>query len=542
LLNKNKPVPQTKPLNEKQVKNDAGGYVFKVDKWTLLERFLIIGTEGGTYYANEKDATKLSAKCVQACLHEDYQRTVKTIADISFAGRAVKVSPALFALAVASSTAKTTFDRIEFKVAFNKVVRNGSHLLEFTSYMDGLRSWGRLIRTVVASWYYGQKDLAYQLAKYQNRSGWTQRDVLRSAHVKPNTQLQESAFAWALGKDEYNQLPLEGTTIRTHTLLNKAKSELEVIGILKTNRNTPWEIVPTQYLNNPNVYQLLVPDMGATALLRNLSRMAAIGLLVSKNAKMCDFVIERLEDGAWLKKNRVHPLSIYTAYKYYEAGVSYASSVMRGETKTWSTVPSVLHALKYAVTNSFNNIEPDDTLSIQFAIDSSGSMTSNLERPGTSLRMPFSAAEVSVVMACALMKKYRNSTITAFDQEIEETGLSYHSSFEEMYAQTCLKHGSGTDLSLPAKWATKNKKKFDAIVMFTDNQTWAGTSHTAQAIAEYRNRVSSNAKQLICATAANEYSAGDDDDLNTLNVVGFDTNLPVVIEQFISGGKNAVTD
>ena len=31
-----------------QVQNSAGGYSYVVDKWTQLERFLILGTTGGT--------------------------------------------------------------------------------------------------------------------------------------------------------------------------------------------------------------------------------------------------------------------------------------------------------------------------------------------------------------------------------------------------------------------------------------------------------------------------------------------------------------
>ena len=31
------------------VENNAGGFVFKLDEWKQLERFLILGSEGGTF-------------------------------------------------------------------------------------------------------------------------------------------------------------------------------------------------------------------------------------------------------------------------------------------------------------------------------------------------------------------------------------------------------------------------------------------------------------------------------------------------------------
>ena len=36
-------------LGKDQVQNSAGGCVFAVDKWDRLRRFLILGSEGGTY-------------------------------------------------------------------------------------------------------------------------------------------------------------------------------------------------------------------------------------------------------------------------------------------------------------------------------------------------------------------------------------------------------------------------------------------------------------------------------------------------------------
>lgn len=40
------PVPQSEPLSEDQVLNNAGGFVFKVDDFTLLRRFIILGSDG----------------------------------------------------------------------------------------------------------------------------------------------------------------------------------------------------------------------------------------------------------------------------------------------------------------------------------------------------------------------------------------------------------------------------------------------------------------------------------------------------------------
>ena len=39
------------------VPNSAGGAAYPVDDWKRLERFLVLGAEGGSYYATERTLT-----------------------------------------------------------------------------------------------------------------------------------------------------------------------------------------------------------------------------------------------------------------------------------------------------------------------------------------------------------------------------------------------------------------------------------------------------------------------------------------------------
>ncbi len=45
------------PLSKNETINNAGGIVFRINHWKQLNRFLIIGSEGGTYYVKEKKLT-----------------------------------------------------------------------------------------------------------------------------------------------------------------------------------------------------------------------------------------------------------------------------------------------------------------------------------------------------------------------------------------------------------------------------------------------------------------------------------------------------
>lgn len=94
--------PQSAPLAG-QVKNSAGGYVYETSIWTQLDRFLILGSEGGSYYAGERELTIGNRSTVEFCLAKDGPRTVRRIVEISVLGRAPKNEPATMALVTAAS-------------------------------------------------------------------------------------------------------------------------------------------------------------------------------------------------------------------------------------------------------------------------------------------------------------------------------------------------------------------------------------------------------------------------------------------------------
>src|SRR5687768_732856 len=88
-------------LGPNEVQSHEGGIVNVVDDWTRLTRWLILGSAGGTYYVDGRGLTVENVDAVKRCLAADSERTVKTIAEISVAGRAPKNEPAILALVVA---------------------------------------------------------------------------------------------------------------------------------------------------------------------------------------------------------------------------------------------------------------------------------------------------------------------------------------------------------------------------------------------------------------------------------------------------------
>src|SRR5579885_1404430 len=90
--------PQSQPARPDQILNNAGGYSFTTDKWQQLNRFLIIGSEAGTYYVSAGKLTVQNLETVKDCIAEDGLRVVKLATDISVQGRAIKNDRAILVL------------------------------------------------------------------------------------------------------------------------------------------------------------------------------------------------------------------------------------------------------------------------------------------------------------------------------------------------------------------------------------------------------------------------------------------------------------
>src|SRR5438034_1884839 len=192
--------PQSQPIpGSNQVPNSAGGYSWEVDDWTRLDRFLILGAEGGTYYIAEQDLVKQNHDALVRCIKADGVRAVNRVVEISDSGRAPKNDPAIFALALVAAHGHAEAKALAFQ-QLGKVCRIGTHLFHFAEYVNALRGWGRGLRNAVGRWYVSREanDLALQALKYQQRDGWSHGDLLRLAHPKAPSREHEAVFRWML--------------------------------------------------------------------------------------------------------------------------------------------------------------------------------------------------------------------------------------------------------------------------------------------------------------------------------------------------------
>jgi 60 kDa SS-A/Ro ribonucleoprotein len=82
-----------KILGSNQVPNSAGGFAWKLTDWQRLDRFLSLGTEGGTFYIGERQLTFENAEALLRVIEVDGARVVRRIVEISEAGPRTEERP-----------------------------------------------------------------------------------------------------------------------------------------------------------------------------------------------------------------------------------------------------------------------------------------------------------------------------------------------------------------------------------------------------------------------------------------------------------------
>jgi 60 kDa SS-A/Ro ribonucleoprotein len=512
-------VPQTEPLAN-QVANSAGGFSYAVSDWDRLTRFLILGSEGGSYYASEQKLTVENAKCVERCLAVDGVRVVKAVVEVSDSGRAPKNDPAILALALCLKKGDDA-TRATAVRAVPLVCRTGTHLMHLAAFVNDLGGWGRGTKRAFAQWYQGKSasDLAYQLVKYQARDGWSNRDILRLAHPAAPTVDHATLFAWACGKEvDHSLLP---DHVRAFEALKANPTPAQAFDAV-TRHNLPREAIPTELLKEPSVWEALLPRMGLTALIRNLATMTRIGLLKS-GSEAASLVCSRLSDGEQLRKSRVHPIAVLSALKTYQSGASARGS------STWVPVPKVVDALDAAFYAAFGNVESTGK-SIELALDVSGSM-----HGGSVAGIPgLTPAQASVAMAMVTLAVEPNARTAAFSRRyIRDLDISPRRRLDDNVRAIAGLPFETTDCSLPMLYAMKDNLPTDAFFVYTDSETYAGRLHPSEALREYRRRSGINAKLGVIGMVSNGFTIADPNDPGMLDVVGFDTATPNVLAEFI---------
>ena len=301
-----------------------------------------------------------------------------------------------------------------------------------------------------------------------------------------------------------------------------------------------WEMMPSEQLDKPEVWEALAEHMPLTALIRNLATLTRVDVIAPmKSAWVC----ERLNAiGNPLTEDftRIHPINILSALLTYRSGKS-----VRGS-NTWTPVPQVVDALDKAFERSFDTA-PQTNQRFYLGIDVSGSMASGAVAgvPGLTPRMAAAA------MAMAIARREPNYYIAGFANGRDPSrhvghrfgstmggatmaplSITASDSLNDAMRKTQVLDFGGTDCALPMLDALEKKIPVDVFVILTDSETWAGPIHPTEALRKYRQEMGIPAKLVVVAMVSNGFTIADPQDAGMMDVVGFDSAAPALIADF----------
>lgn len=525
---RNPSTPQTERADKRQKRNNAGGYSFIASDATRFRRFLITGTNGGTYYVSENKLTKDAVKFVVDYIADNGVAAVNEAVKVSDQALAPSNNQALFVIAVALNSDDADTKRAA-KEAVIKVARTGTHLFTLCEYLKNTGGWGSAKTKAIAAWYTTRDDeaLSYQVAKYRQRDGWTHRDVLRLAHPKG---ISKDISRFILSGEVTETAPV---ILRDFERLSTVDSADEAVEAIHDAEVVAWEFLPTGVLKDKKVWRELADGghLPLGAMIRNISRLGKNGafednfhegkLQVISGDEFTDIVVNALTNEKKIKRSRIHPMDFLKTI----AVVGDGSEGVPHE---------VIGALHTGYEMSFVNVKDIDASAL-IGMDVSGSMSALVNDPrggwdwGNQEGLTCAKAGASLIQV--IMEAMRKTRVMAFSNQFLELPITKQMSLNEVHRKVQELNFGSTDCALPMQYALNRGLEVDAFFVITDCETWYGNQHPFEALKEYRNKVNPKARMFVIALSGTEFTIADPDDPLSYDIAGFDSSMMKIVEE-----------
>jgi len=570
--------------------------VFKLSLKDYILRLLILGSSENKYDPRKKGLSAENTEYIKSQISSGHGEEIcNVVRDVYKENRAPKQDATMMVIGLLCRAEDITIRKMGLQLLEN--FKTISHLYSWKkchasieSHATGQKSkgFGRAVKRQINDWilsYSGKPaDLAYQITKYMAREGWSFKNILQCTHVKtgtgddrvfeekegvktkskrkvnkntsPPTELDLVLRYAVNGFEEMNKLATPNLLTTKvyqyladiHIAMRMTSQEKErLIDIIYKHKLTR-EQIPTWGLADKEILDALLMNrkksrvsMPLTALLRNLGNLSTHNIF--RDETTLQLVTKHLVHPDTIKVSKIHPVSVLTAWFTYRNG-----SGNRGH-NSWMVDPDIVKTLEEMFYLSFKNVEPTGKR-ICFLIDCSGSMGCQSLCEG--ITCAESAALLSMIFArsettCDSSPDHSFYLFTSKNKVCYggypgggNTGLTDVSDVINADAdfntvlKSCQRSDWGmTDISMGILEALKYKRKYDAFVVITDNDVNSGIK-PSEAMKQYRTGMKMpNTKLAVVATQGADYTIADPKDPLMMDMVGFDSHGPKILQDFI---------
>lgn len=525
----------SKSVPAADTKNNAGGKAYSMTEKHELAQLVVTGTFGNTYYVsaeNQLDRVLKLCDSVPASF-------VAQAAVYARENGLMKDAPALLCAVLAEKDVEL------LKAIFTRVIDNGKMLRNFVTIVRsgkaGRTSFGTSIKKLVQKWFDSRSD--EQLFRDSvGEEGASIADCIKLCHPAPRTTEREALYAYLIGKkvvsrkkdmEKNDRVAGRWNTVLLSTLPKCVQDYENFKNAVIAGKdggelpNVEWRLLTALNLSESDWKK--VAEKAPYQMTRmNLNTFARHG--VFNSAKHVSLVADRLSDAESLKKARVFPYQLFTAYKNIGADIP----------------TKIANALQDAAEKAIDNV-PVFTGKVYIMVDCSGSMHSPVTGQRGTATSKVTCLDVAALFAATLMRKNQDAELIAFNDRVVPCRVNGRDSIMTNASIMAKLPQGGTSCSAPVKMLNDKKAKGDLIIMISDNESWAdmnggssywrsGGTSAASEWAEFKKR--NPTAKFVALDLTPNASMQVKDQKDVLNIGGFSDTVFTILGMFANSELN----
>jgi 60 kDa SS-A/Ro ribonucleoprotein len=482
--------------------NEAGGLAYELSPKAALAQYAATGCFNHTFYA---DAGEQVDRVIEIASKLDADFVAKTAVFAREKGH-MKDMPA-FLVAILSVKDKELFEKV-----FPRVIDNGKMLRNFVQIMrsgaTGRKSLGSLPKRLVREWF--EKRSPDQIFKQSVGQSPSIADILKMVHPKPTDAEREALFGYFIGREiDTDKLP---ELVKGFERFKSGDGEVP---------DVPFQMLTALPLGIKE-WTVIARNAGWQMTRMNLNTFQRHGLFADKS--MVEIVAERLRDADAIRRARVFPYQLLSAFKVAEANAA---------------IPrEITEALQDAMEIATENVPSIDG-EVWIFPDISGSMRSAVTGYRKGSTSTVRCIDVAALVAAAILRKNPTAEIIPFSDHVVKARLNPRDSVMTNARVLASLPSGGTNCSAPLYELNRRKATGDVVIYVSDNESWVDTgrhnlgTETMKQWNEFKSR--NRDAKLVCIDIQPYAHTQAQERADILNVGGFSDQVFSLVSEFSNG-------
>ncbi len=480
--------------------NEARGQAYAFTPKHTLAQYAATGCLNSTFYA---DAEEQLTKVIELCQTLEPEFIAQTAIYARQRGF-MKDMPALLCAILAVRDVKL------LEAIFPRVIDNGKMLRNFVQILRsgvvGRKSLGSAPKRLIREWFASRDDEAVFKASIGAAPSFA--DIVKMIHPTPNSKSREALFGYFIGRD-INADALPPLVKSYESFKNGNRAEIP---------NVPFQMLTSLELSKTEWTQIArtAPWQMTRMNLNTFERHN-----VFDQDGLPELIANRLRDESAIKKARVFPYQLMTAY-----------------TNADQKVPGIVrNALQDAMEIAIGNV-PSIKGKVFVCPDVSGSMQSPVTGYRKSATSKVRCIDVAALVAAAILRKNPNAEVIPFSDEVVKASLNPRDSVMTNAQKLANLPSGGTNCSAPLAALNKRKATGDLVIYVSDNESWMdskryGATETMKEWKQFKVR-NANAK-MVCIDIQPYGTTQAKESADIMNIGGFSDQVFDVIAAFANG-------